>query len=127
MKQSVPSNKPTALLGISHLPHRYAYMAWKLLKQYDHDVYIVNPRYDEIEETKVYGRLIQIPVPIHTLTVYVNSGKSTLLKDDILALKPERVIFNPGAENPQLVEELSKAKIQCMDACTLVLLRTHQF
>jgi hypothetical protein len=42
-------------------------------------------------------------------------------------LKPKRVIFNPGTENPDLYAEIEKLHIQVEEACTLVLLHTHQF
>jgi len=37
------------------------------------------------------------------------------------------VIFNPGAENPDLAERLRKQGVETLEACTLVLLRTGQF
>lgn len=49
------------------------------------------------------------------------------LADAIVAAKPERVIFNPGTENPALEEQLSQAGIAVVRACTLALLRTNQF
>ena len=52
---------------------------------------------------------------------------STPLLAPLLALKPRRVIFNPGAENPALEDGLRAAGIEVEDACTLVLLRTGQF
>jgi uncharacterized protein len=37
------------------------------------------------------------------------------------------VIFNPGAENPDLQASLEANGIKTMEACTLVLLTTGQF
>ncbi|HAV26441.1 MAG TPA: CoA-binding protein, partial [Bacteroidetes bacterium] len=47
--------------------------------------------------------------------------------DRILALKPKRIIFNPGTENLELMELASSQKIATLEACTLVLLRTSQY
>ena len=49
------------------------------------------------------------------------------MKDQILKLKPKRVIFNPGTENSSLEKTLTDAGIAIEEACTLVLLRTNQF
>ena len=49
------------------------------------------------------------------------------LFEQILTIKPKRVIFNPGTENPDEYERLKTAGIEPMEACTLVLLRTGQF
>jgi hypothetical protein len=46
---------------------------------------------------------------------------------DILAVRPHRVIFNPGAENPEAAEALTRRGISTVEACTLVLLATGQF
>jgi hypothetical protein len=42
-------------------------------------------------------------------------------------LKPERIIFNPGAENPELEALADQAGIKVLEACTLVMLNTRQF
>jgi hypothetical protein len=49
------------------------------------------------------------------------------LQEAILALKPGRVILNPGTESPDLEQALSDAGIPWLHACTLVMLRTGQF
>ena len=47
--------------------------------------------------------------------------------DDIVALNPGRVIFNPGTESAQLQQALTQAKIDWFEACTLVMLKTDTF
>ena len=49
------------------------------------------------------------------------------LEGDLLQVAPRRVIFNPGAENPDLAAALRQHGIECVEACTLVLLATDQF
>jgi hypothetical protein len=45
----------------------------------------------------------------------------------MIALKPERIIFNPGTENPILVQLAHAAGISTIEACTLVMLSTGQY
>jgi ABC-type nitrate/sulfonate/bicarbonate transport system substrate-binding protein len=59
--------------------------------------------------------------------MYVNPALSTNYQQDIIDLKPKRVIFNPGSENRGLEKALAENGILVEDACTLVLLRTNQF
>jgi predicted CoA-binding protein len=59
--------------------------------------------------------------------MYVGPGISRELTPEILRLKPKRVIFNPGSENPELAEKLREIGVAVENACTLVLLRTKQF
>ena len=42
-------------------------------------------------------------------------------------MKPKRVIFNPGTENPEFYKILSNNEIEVEVACTLVLLATDQY
>jgi hypothetical protein len=49
------------------------------------------------------------------------------LRNYILSLKPQRVIFNPGTENPQWEAQLNDYGITTEEACTLVLLQTGQY
>ncbi|MCM8774842.1 MAG: CoA-binding protein [Candidatus Omnitrophica bacterium] len=46
---------------------------------------------------------------------------------EILACRPQRVILNPGAENPILQQQAEKAGIHTVTGCTLVMLKTGQF
>jgi predicted CoA-binding protein len=116
-----------AVLGASNKPERYSYQAVKLLAEKGHAVFPVHPALAAIDEMPASKQLADIPVPIHTLTVYVGPERSTGLAATILAACPQRVIFNPGAENPALAQQLQAAGIQVENACTLVLLRTGQF
>jgi predicted CoA-binding protein len=116
-----------AVLGASNKPERYSFQAVKLLAEKGHAVCPVHPGLATIDGVPVFNRLANIPVPVHTLTVYVGSERSTKLAAAILAARPQRVIFNPGAENPSLAQQLQAAGIEVWNACTLVLLRTGQF
>jgi hypothetical protein len=39
-----------------------------------------------------------------------------------MSLKPKRIIFNPGTENPELQRMAIQAGIKPIEACTLVML-----
>jgi uncharacterized protein len=116
-----------AILGASHDPSRYSYKAFKLLQEYGHTPLPVNPSLPKLEEIKVFGSLSEIEVPVHTLTMYVGAQRSSPLQDQILKLKPQRVIFNPGSENPELERAIQKSGIEVVHGCTLVMLKTRQF
>jgi predicted CoA-binding protein len=116
-----------AVLGASNKPERYSFQAVKLLVEKGHEVFPVNPVLAAVDGIPVFKQLADIPVPIHTITMYLGSERSTELAAAILAARPQRVIFNPGAENPDLAQRLQAGHIEAWNACTLVLLRTGQF
>ncbi|MFH2047018.1 MAG: CoA-binding protein [Pseudomonadota bacterium] len=115
------------VLGASPKEERYSNQAVHLLAEYGHQVIPVNPAFDNIGGLPTAHKLSDINDKIDTITLYVNEKVSASQKDDILALKPKRVIFNPGAENPSLRESLKEKGIITEEACTLVMLRTGQF
>jgi uncharacterized protein len=116
-----------AVIGASHKPERYAYMAVKLLLEKEHTVFPVHQRIREIDGLKVYPSLRNIPEPIDTITLYVGELTSAAMAADILACRPRRIIFNPGAENEALEQQAREAGIQTVRGCTLVMLKTGQF
>lgn len=121
------STERVVIVGASDNPERYSHRALLLLRKHGHDVVPVHPKLAEIEGVPVIADLSLITGPVETVTLYVGAAISAGLTDKLVALKPRRVIFNPGAENAALAKELAKAGIECEEACTLVQLNTGQF
>ncbi len=99
----------------------------RLLRKHGHEVVPVHPKLTEIEGIPVVPDLSGISGSVDTVTMYVGAAISAGLQDKLVALKPRRVIFNPGAENTPLADALKNAGIACEEACTLVLLNIGQF
>ncbi len=118
--------KKTLVLGASTNPTRYSYLATQRLKQYGHEVVPVG-----IREGAIEGITIQQGKPdqegIDTVTLYLNPKRQEAYYDYILGLKPKRIIFNPGTENPTLIQMAKKEGIEPEIACTLVLLSTNAY
>lgn len=115
------------ILGASDKPERYAHKALTALRKHGHGVVLVHPRLKEIDGLPVHASLGEITESIDTVTMYVGPTISTGLAEDLVRLKPRRVIFNPGSENPELEEKLNATGIRTQEACTLVMLATGQF
>lgn len=113
--------KPTVVLGASSNPERYSYMATAKLKTYGHKVYPVGIKKGSIEGLEILTEKT-IPADVDTITMYLSDKNQKEWYDYIFALKPKRIVFNPGAENTEL-ENLATAKgIEVVNACTLVML-----
>ncbi len=114
------------LIGASPNPERYAYKAFKLLTSYGHEVVLLSIKKDEID-----GVMFINEFPKHenfdTVTLYINPQIQKQYYNDLIQLKPKRIIFNPGTENEELYSLLDENNISYMEACTLVLLRTGQY
>jgi len=115
------------VLGASDNPERYSNMAVRRLLENGHSVVPVHPKLERIGELAVTPSLDDVAEPVDTVTVYVSPQVSSTMADALVALAPGRVIFNPGAENPELEAALAEHGIPTLQACTLVLLSTGQF
>lgn len=125
---TVKTKEKVAILGASDNPDRYSYKAFKMLQEYGHTPYPVHPSLESIENVKVMHQLADLSnEKIDTLTLYVNPRILETYVDQVIALKPRRVIFNPGTESFAIEQKFENAGIQTLEACTLVMLRTHQF
>lgn len=116
-----------AVLGASPKEERYSNRAVKMLLDAKHEVIPIHPTAEAIHGIPCTGSLDALAPPLHTLTIYVGADRVPALLDDILALAPERVIFNPGTESEEAMNRLRDAGIRVVSACTLVLLQTGQF
>ncbi len=73
------------------------------------------------------SNLAEITDPVDTLTLYVGPARLEPMLDELMALNPRRVIFNPGTESTNYQKRLDEADIEWFEACTLVMLKTNQF
>lgn len=117
----------TAVLGASPKSDRYSNKAIRMLRDYGHEVIPVHPTLKQIEGLNVVASINAIQQPVDTLTLYVGPDRSEAMTADILALRPRRVIMNPGSESDNLKVKLSEAGVEVVEGCTLVMLRTGQF
>ncbi len=127
MSSQTEQQQRVVIVGASDNPERYAHKAMRSLLDHSHEVVLVHPRLPSIEGRAVHHDLAEIDGPVDTVTLYIGPAISSGLADKLIALKPRRVLFNPGAENPSLAAQLQAAGIATEEACTLVLLATGAF
>ena len=118
--------KKTLVIGASLNPQRYSNLAILRLRHYNHPVLAIGLRQGTIGDV-----IIETGHPlfndVDTVTLYINPERQTEYYEYIISLKPLRVIFNPGTENPGLEKKLTDAGIESVEACTLVLLSIKQY
>lgn len=120
--------KKTVIIGASPNPSRYAYVVAGMLSERKIPFVPVG-----IKKGQLYGEEIldlrQKPdIPdVHTVTMYLGPHNQPEWYEYILSLNPERIVFNPGTENPEFFELAKKQGVEVAVACNLVLLSTGQF
>ena len=116
-----------AIIGASEKKHRYAYQAMTALQKHGHMVKLVNPFRITIDGLKCYRAVSDIGETINTVTLYVNPERFRDHIEEVIRVKPARVIMNPGTEDTDMEKRLASEGIIVLRACTLVMLSTGQF
>ena len=120
--------KKTIVLGATTNTARYAYQAALMLTQRDCEMIPIGIKTGTIFGVEILD-LRKKPVieNVDTITIYIGEKNQLEWHDYILSLKPKRIIFNPGAENPTLELLLQKEGIETLNACTLVMLSVGNY
>lgn len=118
--------KKTLVLGATTHPNRYAYLAAHRLLHHGHELVLVGIREGEVAGLPIQHGTPDIP-DVDTITLYIGPQRQPAYYDYILSLQPKRIIFNPGTENPELMELAEKHGIEAVEACTLVMLALNVY
>lgn len=115
------------VLGASPHSWRYSWVAVERLLEAGHEVFPIGNRPGEVA-----GLPIVVGKPklkdVDTVTIYLNPVTQAEYADWLVKnLRPRRLIFNPGAENPELQRMAQEEGLEVVTACTLVMLSTGQF
>jgi predicted CoA-binding protein len=120
------TGKKTLVLGASGNPGRYSYLAVTRLRGKGHPVVAIGRQRATVGDVEI-GTDQQPLTGVDTVTLYLSPLHQQQYYDYILSLHPRRVIFNPGAENPELATLARANGIEPVEACTLVMLGTGQY
>lgn len=113
--------KKTLVLGATPNPERYAYLAVGRLLQYKHEVVPVGVRKEEVHGLEILEGKPEVE-GVDTVTLYIGPARQPEYYDYIFSLHPKRIIFNPGTENPELMQLARERGIEVVEGCTLVML-----
>lgn len=113
--------KKTLVLGASPKAYQYSHKAVQQLLHHGHPVEAIGRSPFQLDTVEVKTGTPPFE-DIHTVTLYLNKDRQKEYEDYILSLKPKRIIFNPGAENPEFFQRAEQEGVEAIEACTLVML-----
>lgn len=120
------TDKKTLVLGASTNRSRYSNIAMNRLASHNVPTVAIGLREGEVAGINIETG--QEPFEdVHTVTLYLGPPRQVDYYDYIVSLRPNRVIFNPGTENPEFYRLLQRENIDVEVACTLVLLATNNY
>lgn len=118
--------KKTLVFGASPNPARYSYIATKRLNQFGHETVPVGIREGVIDGIGILKGYPEVDA-VDTITLYIGAKRQPDHYEYLLSLNPKRIIFNPGTENPELVQLAREKGIEVVIACTLVMLSVGDY
>ena len=114
------------VIGASAHVWRTSYTAIRRLLDHGHEIIGIGAR-----DAQVHGVNVGTEMPeleeVHTVTMYLRAALQKDYYDYIVGLKPKRLIFNPGAENPKLAKVARDHHIKVHNSCMLVMLSSGNF
>ncbi len=123
-----PLSIKVAILGLSEDPDRYAYKAAERLLQKGYQkIWGVHPKAKAVLGVSLVKSLSELPKDIDTITVYVGPKILESMMEEVFALKPRRVILNPGTESDLFTYKARALGIEVREECTLVMLSLQNF
>ncbi len=121
-------NKKTVIIGASPNPSRYAYRAAQMLTRYGHPIVPLSIKKGSVAGEEILDLRQKPEIPdVDTVTLYVGPQNQPEWYDYILSLSPRRVIFNPGTENGEFIQQVRQQGIEPVMGCTLVMLQAGTY
>jgi len=126
-KQQRESMKEHVLvLGASPDPAKRAHKVCRKLVKKGHRIRPVGKREGKIENTPIITDP-QAPEAVDSVVIYLRAERQKQWIPYILASKPRRIIFNPGAENKELAFIAKTKGIEILHECTVLMLSSNRF
>ena len=118
--------KPTlAVIGASADRTKFSNKSLLAHQQAGYEVYPVNPKEETIEGLKCYQSVLDIPVALDRISLYVPPPVGVRLLDDIAKKGCRELWVNPGAESPELLEKASALGLNAICACSYLDATAH--
>jgi predicted CoA-binding protein len=107
-----------AIIGASADRSKYSNKSIHAHLRAGYDVYPVNPKEETIEGLKCYRSVLDIPVALDRVSLYVPPDVGVKLLDEIASKGCKELWVNPGAESPELMQKASALGLNTIYACS---------
>jgi len=109
-----------AVVGASSNRDKFGNKAVRAYARQGFDVYAVNPSDDTIEGHKVYRSVLDIPVEIDRVAIYLPPKRTLNVLDDIAKKGTKELFLNPGTEDEAVIEKAKALGLEPILACAII-------
>jgi predicted CoA-binding protein len=119
--------KPTvAIIGASADRSKFSNKSIHAHLRAGYDVYPVNPKEEAIEGLKCYKSVLDIPVALDRVSLYLPPQVGVRVLDDIAKKGCKELWVNPGAESTELIEKAQRLGLNAIFACSYTDATAHR-
>ena len=118
--------KPTvAIIGASNDPSKFGNKAVRAYLKRGYDVYPVNPNEKTIEGLACTRSVLDVPVELDRIAVYLPPVIGLEVLDEIATKGAKEVWLNPGAESDEVIQHATELGLQPIVACSILGVGEH--
>jgi predicted CoA-binding protein len=119
------SQRRLAVVGVSHNEKKFGNVVYRQFAKEGRTVYAVNAGADEVEGTRCYHSLQELPEPVDGVVVAVKAERAADAVRDAIAAGVPRVWLQrglgPSSVSPEAVQLCKEHGVECIDgACVLM-------
>lgn len=119
-------SKPTvAIIGASADRTKFSNKSIHAHLAAGYEVFPVHPKEETIEKLKVYRSVLDIPVALDRVSLYLPPAIGIKVLDDIAKKGCRELWINPGAESEELMAKAQQLKLPVIYACSFTDAATH--
>ena len=107
-----------AIIGASADPSKFGNKSIHAHLRAGYEVFPVNPKEEMIEGLKVYKSILDVPVPLERISVYLPPPVAVKVLDDIAKKGCQELWINPGVESAELIEKARALGLNAIFACS---------
>lgn len=109
-----------AIVGASNDRSKFGNKAVRAYADRGHTVFPVNLRERFIEGIETFRSVLDIPLPIDRVSIYVPPEVTMIVLDDVARKGAAELFLNPGSENDAVIEKAVRLGLNPIRACSLL-------
>ncbi|MFA6098376.1 MAG: CoA-binding protein [Patescibacteria group bacterium] len=112
--------KKIAIIGASMDRNKFGNKALRAYRNAGWEVYPVNPSQSVIEGLRAFKSVLDIPVVLDRVSVYLPPEIGVQILNEISQKNAKEIFFNPGTESKEIVEKAEMLGLKILLKCSII-------
>ena len=115
------AQKRFAIVGATENPEKYGNQIFRNLKKRGYEVYPVNPRLNQLDETRCYPTIADLPVKVDVVDFVVPPAVTEAVLKECKRLGLDRIWLQPGSESESAIAFCHENNLKVVhDVCVML-------